>query len=139
MSARKPPEAATVARRAIVLAAITHFAFTVPRRDYVEQWKAKATPEDLREFRTVARSDRVERIAALGRWSRYLTEEEARMFARTAESLTEREQINASWRVESLYVLAWALGLRDSLPPFDTPGESRQGPGGRAPGRPRTI
>jgi hypothetical protein len=120
MSARKPPDAAAVARRVIALAAVTHFAFTVPRRDHFERWKAAATPEDLRKFRAVARSHRMERIAALGRWSRILTAEEARVFARTAESLTEREQINASWRVESLYVLAWALGLRDSLPPFDT-------------------
>lgn len=120
MSDRKPPEAAAVARRVIALAAITRFAFTVPRRDSFEQWKAKATTEDMRKFRAVAKRDREERIAALGRHSRCLTGTEARMFARTAESLTEREQINASWRVESLYVLAWALGLRESLPPFDT-------------------
>ena len=61
----------------------------------------------------------MERIAALGRWSRYLTEAEAAC-SRARPTAHGSEQINASWRVESLYVLAWALGLRDSLPPFDT-------------------
>lgn len=133
MSARKPPQAADVARRIIALAAITHFAFEVPRRDQFAVWKAKAGADELRKLRATARQDREKRLDALGRWQRHLTAEEARVFARTAETLTEREQIVASWRVESLYVLAWALGLRDSLPPYDRQIEPRKGLAGLPP------
>jgi hypothetical protein len=34
--------------------------------------------------------------------------------------MSHQQQIDGSWRIGAAYVLAWALGLVRSLPPFDT-------------------
>jgi hypothetical protein len=39
-------------------------------------------------------------------------------------TLTDQEHLNACWRIESLQVLAWALGRIPSLPPYDTMADS---------------
>jgi hypothetical protein len=48
-----------------------------------------------------------------------LTPLEREFFHTDAVTLTERQQIDGSWRIESLQVLLWALNAIDELPPYD--------------------
>jgi hypothetical protein len=38
----------------------------------------------------------------------------------TIATMTERQQMDASWRIEAAQTLMWALGMLSELPPYDT-------------------
>jgi hypothetical protein len=114
-----PPDAQAVARRAIVLRHLAGFALSAPTRDLLTTLQATWTPRERREFIADARADRTRRLEALGPWKRWLTRGERIVFEKTADKLSAREQINASWRTEALHVLAWALRLQPRLLPYD--------------------
>lgn len=113
------PDAQAVARRAIALKHVAAFALEVPPRPLLARWKREWNAADRREFLDKARDDLAQRRQALGTWSRCLTRRERAICGCTAETLSQRDQIDASWRVEGLYVLAWALRARERLPPYD--------------------
>lgn len=99
----KPPDAERVARRALVLSAVTC-------RGCIE---ADAGQDYARELH-----------AKLGAWTTKLRlasemeKAEAAVIRAPLGELTPRDTINASWRAEGLVVLAWAL-KRFPKPPHD--------------------
>src|SRR5688572_1247066 len=119
MSPRRPPDASAAARRAIALRHLAAFALSAPRRDTLEAVKAGWSPAQLQEFRAEARAARDERVRALGKWLNCLTLRERAVFRSTPETLDERDHINASWRMEGVHVLAWALRVQPKLLPYD--------------------
>jgi hypothetical protein len=114
-----PPDAATVARRAIALKHLATFAIAVPPRDLLARLKQTWSATELAEFLAQSRADQQARRKALGPWIRCLTRRERAVFDCTADTLSQRDQINASWRIECVYVLAWALRARERLPPYE--------------------
>ena len=54
----------------------------------------------------------------LGLWE-FLTDKEAQFFSTHPLDLTQQQIINASWRIESVMVLMWALGIIPEVLPFD--------------------
>jgi hypothetical protein len=113
------PDARAVARRAIALKHLAAFAADVPPRPLLASWKQTWDAADRAEFLQRAQHDLRTRKKALGSWIRCMTRRERAVFNRTADSLTEREQIDAGWRIEAVCVLAWALRARERLPPHD--------------------
>jgi len=113
------PDAQAVAKRAIALKHLASFAIDVPPRALLDRWKREWDRAELRDFRDKAREDLVQRRKALGPWIRCFTRRERAIFDRTAETLKDHDQMDAGWRIEGLYVLAWALRARDKLPPYD--------------------
>lgn len=50
----------------------------------------------------------------------YLSPHERDLAESTMVTMTERQQVEASWRMEAAQVFMWALGLLPALPPYDT-------------------
>lgn len=98
-----PPTAARVARRALALTALTVRA--VLEQDAGKR-SAAATYRDLLSWvREIGIEEEIE-------------PDEWEVLQRPLGRLEPRQQINSTWRLEGLAVLAWALGL-SKLPPHD--------------------
>lgn len=118
----EPPSGVDVARRAAILKYQIVQVATTPPRELVEQLSAEWSENDRREFTTALEANRRELVDALrssGLWEDTSPSERA-IFECPALQLTERQVIDTSWRAESLGCLAWALGLLDQLPAYDT-------------------
>lgn len=118
----EPPSAVDAARRAAILKyQIVHVA-TTPPRELVAQLSAEWSESDWNEFVTALEENRQKIVDALrssGLWEDMSASERA-IFECPALELTEQQVINTSWRAEVLGCLAWALGLVDTLPAYDT-------------------
>ncbi len=99
-----PPDASTVARRALVLA-------TVSCRGFIDNDKANASGAS-----GFAKKSK-DWFYALG-LDEDLSDWERKILSTEFGQLQERDRINASWLSEGLVILAWALGRVD-LPVFD--------------------
>lgn len=117
-----PPSGVDVARRAaIVKFQFIHVA-TTPPRELVAQLSAEWSDSDRNEFSAALEENRrevVDTLRSSGLWED-TSESERAIFECPALELTERQIIDTSWRAESLGCLAWALGLLDRLPAYDT-------------------
>jgi len=102
--AENPPTAERVARRALAMTALTV-------RAILEQDAAK----DIKKGKEIHK-DLLEWIEAVGIDD--LEPDEWKIVQRSAGKLTDRMQIDSTWRLEGLVVLAWALG-RCEIPPHD--------------------
>lgn len=101
--AAPPPSASRVARRTLALAALTERALLEPEAD--QSWVTKAREDVLAWVEAVAIGDELE-------------PDEWAVLQRPAGKVPQRDAVNATWRLEGLGVLAWALGRFD-LPPCD--------------------
>lgn len=115
-----PPSAASVAKRALVLRHVAVYALMTPPSDLFaatyESWSEKDRAEYQREadIRRDEYWSRLKTYALDGELSPW-----ERSFAQaTMATMTSRQQVDASWCVEAIQVLMWALGLMPSLPPY---------------------
>ncbi|HEX7375600.1 MAG TPA: DUF4272 domain-containing protein [Pirellulales bacterium] len=99
-----PPPPERVARRALALAAVTSRAL-LEQDDPNESWVADYHRDTLAWIDEIGIADELE-------------PDEWKVLQRPAGTLDERAQINATWRLEGLVVLAWAL-RRFDMPPYD--------------------
>jgi hypothetical protein len=100
----EPPAPERVARRALALAAVTARAL-LEQDDPSEPWVAKFHHDTLAWIEAVGVGDELE-------------PDEWKVVQRPPGNLDQRAQINTTWRLEGLAVLAWALGRFD-LPVYD--------------------
>lgn len=100
----EPPTPERVARRALALAALTARAM-LEQDDPSEPWVAEFHRDTLAWVEAVGVGDELE-------------PDEWEVIQRPPGRLDERAQTDATWRLEGLAVLAWALG-RFELPPYD--------------------
>jgi hypothetical protein len=100
----EPPTPERVARRALALAAVAARAL-LEQNDPTEAWVAKFHQDTLEWVEDVGIGEELE-------------PEEWKVLQRPPGRLDQRAQINATWRVEGLTVLAWALN-RFPLPSYD--------------------
>jgi hypothetical protein len=96
-----PPTAERVASRAMVLAAVSC-------RGSIESDAGQSEAEQLRE-------DLLEWLEQIGASSE-LEPQERSLLSKPLGHLTEREEMNATWRSEGTLVLGWALGFLELLP-----------------------
>jgi hypothetical protein len=57
-------------------------------------------------------------LRKLGLWE-FMTDKEVKFFSTHPLDLTQQQIVNASWRMESVMTLMWALGIIPELIPFD--------------------
>lgn len=116
------PDAGDVARRALVLRRVVVSALTAPPRQVLASVRRKDDAAGERELESHAGLARDEILAALERdgVSKCVSPWEREFFEATYVTMTEEQQLAASWRCEALAVLLWALGEVDELPPWDT-------------------
>ncbi|MEW6115236.1 MAG: DUF4272 domain-containing protein [Thermodesulfobacteriota bacterium] len=115
------PTAENAARRLVILKYVVVRALASPPRDILNIW-LEAWDEDGRQKFTHDAEEENKGfwhcVRAEGLW-RYLSPRERQYSARTIVTMTHEEQVRASWRVESVQTLMWALGLLAELPAYD--------------------
>ena len=117
----KRPDAQAVMRRAIILAHIFVKAASTPPAVHLKQWMTAWSPEDkqkcLDEFKDRFATQE-SKLKEAGLWDHMVEEERVFMQAGPLET-TDRHQVDASWSVESIMCLQWALGRLDRFPHYD--------------------
>lgn len=114
-----PPTAGEIAFRAVALKYVITRAHTVPSRP---AFKAKLEGKNNRELAKLekeAEQERDEFVNALVPVQNHFSPWEAKFLRETSFTMTVRQQINASWRIEAFQVLLWALGGLKQIPPYD--------------------
>jgi hypothetical protein len=115
------PTAKDAAQRLVIWARVTEYALREPPRDMLQEWMDKWSAEDREDFARKVEPDREEfwqSVRDEGLWE-HLSPDEQEFASRTLVTMTNREQIDASWRIESVQALMWALNLIPKLPPYD--------------------
>ncbi len=82
-----------------------------------EKW----TESDQQQFRIKmqqAAGGLSDSLRKLGLWE-FMTDKEVKFFSTHPLDLTQQQTVNASWRMESVMTLMWALGIIPELLPFD--------------------
>lgn len=116
------PTAEEAARRLLVLRYVVGYAYMTPPRDNLQALMDKWSKDERLAFVGKAEAIRDEiwgTVRELGLWPE-LAPTELELAGKTAVTMSLREQINATWRIEALQVLAWALRLVPELPSYDT-------------------
>lgn len=115
------PTAEDAARRLVGLKYVVVRALAAPPRDLLALW-FQTWDQDGQEKFTQDMEDETrefwQAIRDQGLWQ-YLSPWEQEYASRTIVTMTHEEQIDGSWRVESVQALMWALGLPSELPPYD--------------------
>lgn len=121
------PSAKFVARRVIVLQYVAVFALILPPRELMQQTYASWSLAERNEFAVEVAKEGQRHWAGLksaGLWDE-LSPSEIRLSCTNAATISESQQLDAMWRMESVAVLLWALGRVPALRPTDqqTPAE----------------
>lgn len=118
---RNPPAASEVMSRAIILTHLFVKAYATPPPDMLREWINKWSDTDhtkcIADFRQQFAAQE-KRIRDADLWNSMDESEREFMQAGPLET-TLRQQIDASWSVEAIACLQWALGRRDQLPTWD--------------------
>lgn len=116
------PTAAEVADRLVALKACVVYALGAPPRDVVAAMRARAKADERAQMDDKADEARDAFWTPIYDTPVFdaLTPKERELSEATLITMTEEQQIEASWAVEGMVVLAWALGLVDELPEWDT-------------------
>ena len=117
----RPPSAAEVARRLVVLKYVAGYALTTPPREALAQAAQGWDETERARFAAKAQALRDEywqRVRELGLWEA-LSPQERELAGTTMLTMTPQQRLAAAWRVEAAHVLMWALGLLDNLLPYD--------------------
>jgi len=116
------PTAEDAVRRLVILKYVVSRALAAPPREIVTEWFDKWSSDARDEFIHWAEEQNKEfwqKFHDAGWWQDFSPWEQ-QYASRTIVTMTHEEQIEAQWRIESLQVLMWALGLLAELPPYDT-------------------
>ena len=116
------PSAEDAARRLVILKHVVLSALVAPPREMLSAMSSKWSADENEKFQQHAKAQRDQfwqglRDAGL---RRYLSPREQAHAQSTMVTMTERQQIDATWRVEAAQALMWALGMLAELPPYDT-------------------
>jgi hypothetical protein len=113
------PEPDEVARKLIIIKYEVVQALATPpilRKAY-EKW----SESDQQQFRIKmqqAADGLSDSLRKLGLWE-FMTDKEVKFFLTHPLDLTQQQIVNASWRMESVMTLMWALGIIPEMLPFD--------------------
>lgn len=114
---RSPPDARTVARRAITLHFVTLYAVSQRDAALVRQWRRRMPAAQWQAMREDSAAIHHSYLAEARRWKcQFSPRERAFMELGDSLELPERDHIDMTWRSESLRVLAWALRFTGQLP-----------------------
>ena len=83
----------------------------------ISAWDADQTAEFQRKAETI-RDESCRQLREAGLWP-HLSPREEKHAQATIVTMTEKQQVDASWRSEAAQTLMWALGLLPKLPPYD--------------------
>lgn len=115
------PTPTEVVDRLVALKSCVVYALGAPPRDVVAAMRARAKADERKQMDDKADEARDAFWTPIYDTPVFeaLTPRERELSEATLVTLTEEQQIEASWAVEGMVVLAWALGILDELPPWD--------------------
>ncbi len=116
-----PPNAALVADRLVTLKACIVYALGAPPREVIGAMRARMSTEERAQMEEKADEAREAFWTPIYDTPVFdaLTDGERVLSESTLITITEDQQIDASWWIEGAAMLAWALGMLDELPSFD--------------------
>ncbi|NLH72242.1 MAG: DUF4272 domain-containing protein [Verrucomicrobia bacterium] len=116
------PTAADVARRTVILKQVIAWSMVAPTRDVlreiIAQWGGSEN-DDFEQRCETMRDQFWQGLRETGLWE-YMSTSEKKFSESTIITMTEQQHIDASWRLESVHVMLWALGMIPQLLDFDT-------------------
>ncbi|HWA93717.1 MAG TPA: DUF4272 domain-containing protein [Terracidiphilus sp.] len=118
---QNPPSAQEVMKRAIILAHIRVKAAATPPEEYLGQLASKWSVEERERFIKGMKeifATQEGRIRSAGLWEN-MSDSERDFIQTGAFETTPRQRVDASWLIESIVCLTWALGLVERIPPYD--------------------
>ncbi len=118
-NAQVRPKPSEVAARTLILHLVVLHALAAPPRDMLAQMMAGWSPTDRQEFADQAKKRANDSWEQLGSLKAQMSPLEREFAASTMLTMTEAQQSDAQWRLESFQVLLWALGKLPQLPSFD--------------------
>lgn len=121
-----PPDARSVMPRVIILKYVFVKGLATPPPEYIAACKARWSKEESSQFVEQGRSQNgqfVERLRESRLWD-VMEPEEHRFMLTVPTQMTHQMLVDASWRVESILCLLWALGYVSKLPPYDEQADS---------------
>jgi hypothetical protein len=115
------PTPVDVADRLVALKACIIYALGAPPRDAVAAMRARAGKDERAQMEEKADEARDAFWTPIYDTPVFdaLTDGERAISEATLITLTEEQQIDASWWIEGAAMLAWAVHIIDDLPPFD--------------------
>jgi hypothetical protein len=114
------PTASDAAARTLILHMVVLHALTSPPRDMLAQMMGGWSQKDRDEFADEAKKRAEEAWERLGSVRAQMSPQEREFAGSTMLTMTQQQQVDGMWRMESLQVLIWALGRLPKLPSFDT-------------------
>ena len=116
-----PPTASDAMARAIILKCLFVKALAAPPPKYLSECRERWTKEEWKRFleqERVQHKPFAERLREGGLWN--VVEQKERSFLEmSSNEVTQQMLIDASWSVESIVCLLWALGHISELLPYD--------------------
>jgi hypothetical protein len=116
-----PPTSTEVAQRVLALRVVIAYSAACPPRAELATRQAQWPVNEQRNFfeAAIQRRDQFrQRLREMG-LAQFLTPKEIQILDSTIATMTDRQQIDAGWRVESAQVLMWALNLLLAIPSMD--------------------
>jgi uncharacterized protein DUF4272 len=111
----KPPSAKDVTLRALALREIVAHAMSMHAPDARKAFREKWPKEEWAKHVRDVSAQSAPRFKDIGRLGAKLSPWEERFSVTTLDPVTDQQQIEASWRVESLRIMLWALGVEQEL------------------------
>lgn len=120
--ARKRPSAEQTARRLIILRHVVVYALAWPSREVMREKLRRRNPADRNTVEREGEGIRDETwgymrclglLNDMSPWERTFSKS-------TMVTMTRQQQIDASWKMEAVQVLMWALGFLGELPAYGT-------------------
>jgi len=115
------PSAQDALRRAMILTHIHVKAAATPPDEIIAQLSEKWAEEDRAKFVAGMRAlndTQQSRMRTAGLWE-HMDASELAFMKTGALEMSMRQRIDASWAIESIACLCWALGYLKQLPPYD--------------------
>jgi len=119
MAAR--PSSQDAARRLAILKLVVVHAMTAMPRGMIESIFDGIEAKEKQQFKreTEQAKDALQNALRTYKLWDQVSPNERTFFSTTAITMTQRQRIEASWRIEAALVLAWALRRIANLPPYD--------------------
>jgi Domain of unknown function (DUF4272) len=115
------PTSEDAARRLVILKHIVVSALVAPPRDMLRQMTSQWGEDERTKFQQQADAQRDQFWRGLrdsGLWQHMSPREQSHARS-TLATMTEQQQVDASWRMEAAQTLMWALGMLPELPAYD--------------------
>jgi hypothetical protein len=116
------PTAEDAARRLVILKYIVVSALVEPPREILQQLNARWSTDECERFSQLTEAHRDKfwgGVREAGFWP-FLSPHELAYTQTSPTTMSKQQQVDATWRMESVHVLMWALGLVPHLLPYDT-------------------